>query len=84
MSESERERGTSSDDLIVFPLHSMITAFHDLNSMKAAIGELKQNGFAPDDIRSFVGQEGIEQMDFDGSAHGSMAELFALSAGDWS
>ena len=75
MSESERERGTSSDDLIVFPLHSMITAFHDLNSMKAAIGELKQNGFAPDDIRSFVGQEGIEQMDFDGSAHGSMAEL---------
>lgn len=65
----------SNDDFVVFPIHSLIAAFHDVESMKLAIRELKDNGFAPDDIRSFVGQEGIEQMDFDGSVNGSMAEL---------
>ena len=72
---SESERGTSSDDFIVFPFQSLVAAFEDVDSLKAVIGELKENGFALEDIRSFVGQEGIEQMDFDGSAHGSLAEL---------
>lgn len=71
----EIERGTDSDDFVVFPIHSLIAAFHDVESMRAVIGDLKENGFARDDVRSFVGQEGMAQMDFDGSANGTMAEL---------
>lgn len=60
---------------MAFPINSLVAAFHEIDSMRRVVSELKENGFAHEDIRSFVGQEGIEQMDFDGSANCSMAEL---------
>jgi hypothetical protein len=72
---NENKFGTVSDDFVAFPLNSLIGAFHDAKLLKGVIAELKQNGFETEDIRSFVGEEGIEQMDFDGTASGTLAEL---------
>ena len=71
---SESEHGTDSDAFVAYPKHSLVGAFDDIDSLRTVIGELKEKGFAQEDIRSFVGQEGIEQLDFDGASHGSMAE----------
>ena len=72
MGETKQE---ASGEFVATPLHNIVAAFHSADSMNAAIGELEKNGFARADIRSFVGQEGMKELDFDGSAHGSMAEL---------
>jgi len=73
MSESEPQK--SVDDFVAYPLHSLVAVFHGADSLKAAVHELKKNGFERDDMRSFVGQKGMQESDFDGAAHGSAAEL---------
>ena len=65
---------TNGGDFVATPLHNLVAVFHGVDSLNLAIKELKENGFARGDIRSFIGQEGIHELDFDGSAHGSTAE----------
>jgi hypothetical protein len=72
---NESDLDSTGDDFVLFPIHSLIAAFHNVDSLKEVMRELKKNGFASGDMRSFVGREGMQELDFDGSAHGSMAEL---------
>jgi len=72
---SEDEERTRAEDFVVYPLHNLIAVFHGVDSLNVAMNDLKENGFARDDMRSFIGQEGIQGMDFAGSAHGRVSEL---------
>ena len=72
MSETKRQ---PSKDFVAFPVHSLIAAFHSTEALNEVVDELKKNGFADEAIRSFIGEEGIRELDFEGSAHGWIAEL---------
>lgn len=65
----------NSDEFVAAPLNNLVAVFHDADSLNAAVEDLKENGFATARIRSFVGEDGIRAMDFDGSGHGFAAEL---------
>lgn len=70
MSESEPVQRAE-----VFPTHSLVAAFHSVDAMNAAIDELSKQGFAQNEMRSFAGEEGMNKIDFDGTARGSAAEV---------
>jgi hypothetical protein len=72
---TETEHVKPPDDFVAFPIHNLVAVFHGSASMNSALSELETNGFAAKDIRSFVGQEGMNELDFDGSGHGSLATL---------
>jgi hypothetical protein len=63
------------DDFVATPVNNLIAVFHDVDQLNAAADELKQNGFPEEALRPFIGEEGIREMDFDGSGHGLGAEL---------
>jgi hypothetical protein len=63
------------EDFVAFPVNNLVAVFEDVESLNATVNELQGNGFAEDEIRSFVGEEGIAKLDFDGSRHGPLAEL---------
>ena len=73
MNNNERQSG--ANEFVAFPLHSLVAVFHSADELNVALGELKEEGFAPDEMRSFVGEEGMREMDFTGTAHGPFAEL---------
>ena len=73
MSESKHESNAGS--FVAFPLHSLVAAFHSMDEMNGVIDELTKSGFAAEDVRSFVGEEGIQAMDFEGSSHGWISAL---------
>jgi hypothetical protein len=64
-----------SKEFVATPLNNLIAVFHDVDALNAAINDLKENGFANDKIRQFIGEEGVRAMDFNGSGHGLAAEL---------
>jgi hypothetical protein len=72
---SDSESVTSSEDFVSTPLHNLIAVFHDADSLNAAVKDLNEKGFTNDEIRSFIGEEGMRAMDFDGSSHGFAAVL---------
>ena len=74
MSETERD-AANNDDFVAIPRHNLIAAFDELEAMHEVIDELKKNGFTRDEMRTFIGDEGMQQMDFDGSGHGTLAQL---------
>ena len=73
MSESEHESG--GEGFVAFPMNSLVAAFHSVEAMDHVISELKNEGFDREEVRSFVGEKGMQQFDFDGSATGTIAEL---------
>ena len=72
---NESERGSGAGGFVAFPIHSLVAVFHSVDKLNVAMGELKEQGFARDEVRSFVGEGGMQEMDFDGTAHGRVAEL---------
>lgn len=72
---------SSSGPFIAAPVENLVAAFHSADSMDTVIEELKENAFAPEDLRTFSGQEGIEELDFDGSSNGPIAELLRYLQG---
>ena len=72
MSESAQERESA---FIATPIDNLIAVFHDIDDLNTSVDELKQAGFAEAALRSFIGEEGIRDMDFDGSSNGPAAEL---------
>ncbi len=73
MSNSKHE--SSAEGFVAFPVHSLVAAFHSKDAMHGVIDELTKNGFAGGDIRSFLGEEGIREMDFEGTSHGWISAL---------
>ena len=69
------ENSAAAEDFVATPRHHLIAAFHGVDTLKQAISELKEAGFPREEVRWFIGEEGLEDMDFDGSSHGSGAEL---------
>ena len=72
---NKSEHGLGTDGFVAFPIHSLVAVFHSVDALNKTISELTNAGFVRDEMRSFVGEEGMQQMDFDGSAHGSLAEV---------
>ena len=72
MSENERR---TNEDFVAFPVNSLVAVFHRVDSLNEVIEELTKTGFGRDEMRSFIGEAGMQELDFDGSAHGSAAEL---------
>ena len=73
MSESKSE--AAAKGFVAFPVNCLVSVFHSVDALDLVIDELTKKGFAGEDIRSFVGEEGIQELDFEGSAHGWIAEL---------
>ena len=66
---------TSDTDFVAFPIHNLVGVFHSADALNSVVAELEENGFAGDAMRSFSGEEGVKEMDFDGATHGRIAEL---------
>lgn len=65
----------SYDDFITWPLHKVVTIFDDPDTMKAAVAELRENGFQDPAIEAFCGYEGEKRIDFTGARHGVLATI---------
>lgn len=69
------DNSKNKNSFVATPLDNLIGVFHDAAELDTAVLELKNAGFPEQALRSFVGEEGIREMDFDGSGHGIGAEL---------
>src|SRR4051794_39825442 len=73
MRKSKCESG--ANDFVAFPLHCLVGVFHSIDAVNRVIDELTKNGIESEDIRSFIGEAGIRDLDFEGLAHGWISEL---------
>ena len=72
---SDTKQGSTAESFVAFPVHNLVAAFHSKDEMNGVIDELKKNGFADEDIRSFIGEKGIQELDFEGKSNGWIAQL---------
>jgi hypothetical protein len=61
---------TVHDEFIQYPVHKVVSVFNDPAHVDAAVAELRQNGFAKDDIEAFCGAPGKRGREFEDTKHG--------------
>ena len=76
--EDEELKGAvveEDDDFLAFPIHNVVGVFEDCEAAASVVKELRESGFAENEITSYRGSAGAEKLDFSGSRHGSMPAL---------
>jgi hypothetical protein len=64
-----------SGDLLTYPDNSLIGIIDKYSDAKAALKDLKDAGFAEDEIGILCGAEGAKEVDVDGSEHGVLGKI---------
>lgn len=64
------ETDSSHYDFLTYPLHKLVSIFDSEEKMKAAVDELKANGYSDDVIEAFCGTEGEQRLHLTGEGDG--------------
>ncbi len=63
------------DDFVKYPIYKVVSVFKDREKVNAAVEELRQAGYPPEDIEAFCGIKSDEPVRFEGTTHGIWSNL---------